>query len=88
MLPSGRSDRPESRPFAGQRGHGLDGKNHFVLEQVVEAMRGMRTVGVIREDSDANVREIAEPVGAAARRPGEPTLPHSSATLPRPTVRR
>ena len=41
-------------------------KNNFVLEQVVEAMRGMRTVGVIREDSAASVREIAEPVGVVA----------------------
>ncbi len=41
-------------------------KNNFVLEQVVEAMRGMRTVGVIGEDAEAGVREIAEPVGVVA----------------------
>ena len=41
-------------------------KNNFVLENVVEAMRGMRTVGVIREDRDNGVREIAEPVGVVA----------------------
>ena len=41
-------------------------KNNFVLEQVVEATRGMRTVGVIREDAAAKVREIAEPVGVVA----------------------
>ncbi len=41
-------------------------KNNFVLENVVEAMRGMRTVGVIREDREHGVREIAEPVGVVA----------------------
>ena len=41
-------------------------KNNFVLERVVAAMRGMRTVGVIRERSEASVREIAEPVGVVA----------------------
>ena len=41
-------------------------KNNFVLESVVDAMRGMRTVGVIREDREHGVREIAEPVGVVA----------------------
>ncbi len=41
-------------------------KNNFVLEQVVDAMRGMRTVGVISEDIEKQVREIAEPVGVVA----------------------
>ncbi len=41
-------------------------KNDFVLQRVVEAMRGMRTVGVISEDAEAGVREIAEPVGVVA----------------------
>lgn len=41
-------------------------KNNFVLENVVEAMRGMRTVGVLREDREHGVREIAEPVGVVA----------------------
>lgn len=41
-------------------------KNNFVLEDVVEAMRGMRTVGVLREDPSGRVVEIAEPVGVVA----------------------
>ncbi len=41
-------------------------KNNFVLENVVEAIRGMRTVGVLREDREHGVREIAEPVGVVA----------------------
>jgi acetaldehyde dehydrogenase (acetylating) len=41
-------------------------KNNFVLQDVVEAMRGMRTVGVLREDREHGVREIAEPVGVVA----------------------
>ena len=41
-------------------------KNNFVLENVVEAMRGMRTVGVLREDREHGIREIAEPVGVVA----------------------
>ena len=41
-------------------------KNNFVLVDVVEAMRGMRTVGVLREDREHGVREIAEPVGVVA----------------------
>jgi len=41
-------------------------KNNFVLVNVVEAMRGMRTVGVLREDRAHGVREIAEPVGVVA----------------------
>ncbi len=41
-------------------------KNNFVLEDVVEAMRGMRTVGVLREDREHGIREIAEPVGVVA----------------------
>ena len=41
-------------------------KNNFVLKDVVEAMRGMRTVGVLREDREHGVREIAEPVGVVA----------------------
>jgi acetaldehyde dehydrogenase (acetylating) len=41
-------------------------KNDFVLNNVVEAMRGMRTVGVLREDREHGVREIAEPVGVVA----------------------
>jgi acetaldehyde dehydrogenase (acetylating) len=41
-------------------------KNNFVLQDVVAAMRGMRTVGVLREDREHGVREIAEPVGVVA----------------------
>ena len=41
-------------------------KNNFVLENVVEAIRGMRTVGVLREDREHGIREIAEPVGVVA----------------------
>ena len=41
-------------------------KHNFVLEDVVEAMRGMRTVGVLREDREHRIREIAEPVGVVA----------------------
>jgi len=41
-------------------------KNNFVLEHVVEAMRGMRTVGVVRELPEQNILEIAEPVGVVA----------------------
>lgn len=41
-------------------------KNRFVLTDVVAAMRGMRTVGVIREDTERRVVEIAEPVGVVA----------------------
>ena len=41
-------------------------KNNFVLENVVEAMRGMRTVGVVRQDREHGIREIAEPVGVVA----------------------
>lgn len=41
-------------------------KNNFVLKDVVEAMRGMRTVGVLREDREHGIREIAEPVGVVA----------------------
>ncbi|MFQ5744278.1 MAG: aldehyde dehydrogenase family protein, partial [Acidobacteriota bacterium] len=41
-------------------------KNNFVLEDVAAAMRGMRTVGVLREDRDSGVLEIAEPVGVVA----------------------
>jgi acetaldehyde dehydrogenase (acetylating) len=41
-------------------------KNDFVLRDVTEAIRTMRTVGVIREDADGDVVEIAEPVGTVA----------------------
>ena len=41
-------------------------KNNFVLEDVVDAMRGMRTVGILREDREHGVYEIAEPVGVVA----------------------
>ena len=41
-------------------------KNNFVLENVVAACRNVRTVGVIREDRDAGIVEIAEPVGVVA----------------------
>ena len=41
-------------------------KNNFVLEDVVAALRGMRTVGVLREDREHKVFEIAEPVGVVA----------------------
>ncbi|MFW6198773.1 MAG: aldehyde dehydrogenase family protein, partial [Acidobacteriota bacterium] len=41
-------------------------KNDFVLRDVVDAMRGMRTVGVIGEDAASGVREIAAPVGVVA----------------------
>lgn len=41
-------------------------KNDFVLEDVVAAMHGMRTVGILREDREGRVYEIAEPVGVVA----------------------
>lgn len=41
-------------------------KNNFVLENVVEAMRGMGTVGVVRELPEDGIVEIAEPVGVVA----------------------
>jgi acetaldehyde dehydrogenase (acetylating) len=41
-------------------------KNNFVLENVVAAMEGMRTVGVVREIPEQQVIEIAEPVGVVA----------------------
>ena len=41
-------------------------KNNFVLQDVVAALRGMRTVGVLREDLEHKVFEIAEPVGVVA----------------------
>lgn len=41
-------------------------KNDFVLRDVTAAIRGMRTVGVIREDPERSVVEIAEPVGTVA----------------------
>ncbi len=41
-------------------------KNNFVLQDVVAAIRGMRTVGVLREDRQEGVLEIAEPVGVVA----------------------
>lgn len=41
-------------------------KNDFVLEHVVGAMRGMRTVGVVAEHPDEQIVEIAEPVGVVA----------------------
>jgi len=41
-------------------------KNNFVLENVVNAMRGMRTVGVVRELPEDGIVEIAEPVGVVA----------------------
>lgn len=41
-------------------------KNNFVLENVVAAMRGMRTVGVVRELPEEGIVEIAEPVGVVA----------------------
>lgn len=41
-------------------------KNDFVLRDVVAAMRPMRTVGVIAEDRERRIKEIAEPVGVVA----------------------
>jgi acetaldehyde dehydrogenase (acetylating) len=41
-------------------------KNNFVLQDIVGAIRGMRTVGVLREDPQKGVLEIAEPVGVVA----------------------
>ena len=41
-------------------------KNNFVLEDVVRAMEGMRTVGVVREIPEQQVVEIAEPFGVVA----------------------
>jgi len=41
-------------------------KNDFVLRHVTAAMRGMRTVGVIDEDPQQRVLQIAEPVGVVA----------------------
>jgi acetaldehyde dehydrogenase (acetylating) len=41
-------------------------KNLFSSQRVYQAIRGMRTVGVIREDADAGITEIAEAVGVVA----------------------
>ena len=41
-------------------------KNDFVLTDVVAAMRSIKTVGVIGEDPERRVFEIAEPVGVVA----------------------
>ncbi len=41
-------------------------KNNFVLNDVVGAMRGMPTVGVVREIPEQGITEIAEPVGVVA----------------------
>ena len=41
-------------------------KNNFVLQDVVSAIRDMRTVGVLREDRQKGIMEIAEPVGVVA----------------------
>lgn len=59
-----------ARMAVEETGYGLAldkiAKNNFVLENVVAAMRGMRTVGVVRELPEQNVVEIAEPVGVVA----------------------
>lgn len=41
-------------------------KNLFASQRVHEAIRGMRTVGVLREDSQNGVTEIGTPVGVVA----------------------
>lgn len=38
-------------------------KNHMASSVLYESIRGMRTIGVIKEDPDKNVIDIAEPVG-------------------------
>src|SRR5690348_15542524 len=41
-------------------------KNLFCTRQLAEGIRGMRTVGVIRQDRERRVVEIAEPAGVVA----------------------
>ncbi|MCS7464594.1 acetaldehyde dehydrogenase (acetylating) [Paenibacillus doosanensis] len=41
-------------------------KNRFVARDVYEAIRGIRTVGIIRKDEERKVWEIAQPVGIVA----------------------
>jgi acetaldehyde dehydrogenase (acetylating) len=41
-------------------------KNRFAAVNVFEAIRGLRTVGVIREDREKGVVEVASPVGLVA----------------------
>jgi acetaldehyde dehydrogenase (acetylating) len=41
-------------------------KNRLASVQVAEAIRGMRTVGVLREDREKSVVEVASPVGVVA----------------------
>ena len=41
-------------------------KNHFASQTVAEALRGMKTVGLLREDPEKKVWEIGVPMGAIA----------------------
>ncbi len=41
-------------------------KNHFASVDVARAIRGMKTVGILREDREKGIIEIAEPVGVVA----------------------
>ena len=41
-------------------------KNLFAAQTVTEAMRGLRTVGVLREDERRRLIEVAVPVGVIA----------------------
>jgi acetaldehyde dehydrogenase (acetylating) len=41
-------------------------KNHLASVEVPRAIRGMKTVGILREDREKGIIEIAEPVGVVA----------------------
>ena len=41
-------------------------KNRLASVQVAQAIRGMRTVGILREDCDKGILEVASPVGVVA----------------------
>ncbi len=41
-------------------------KNRLAAVEVYRAIRGMKTVGIVREDSEREILEVAEPVGVVA----------------------
>ena len=41
-------------------------KNHFASIDVADAIRGMKTAGILREDREKGIIEIAEPIGVVA----------------------
>ncbi len=59
-----------AREAVAETGYGVEAdkvvKNLFASQDVYQAIRGMKTVGVVREDAAAKVIEIAVPVGVVA----------------------